>query len=549
MDRAITGAVRRKRQRTGALQDASRTTQSDEPPKVLECGSPLPLFRPDLPSVLVLLTVAMLLWPVANFGAAESRRPNVIFILADDLGYGDIGCFGQKKIRTPNLDRMAAEGMKFTQHYAGNAVCAPSRCVLMTGKHPGHAWVRDNREVKPEGQPPIPADSVTIAKLLKEQGYATAAIGKWGLGFPGSEGDPLKQGFERFFGYNCQRHAHNHYPTYLWDNDRRLQLPNPEFSAHQKLPEDADPNLPIAYERYHGKVYAPDLLREQALAFIRQNRTKPFFLYFATTIPHLALQVPEDSVREYRGKWPDPPYTGDRNYLPHYTPRAAYAAMVTRMDGDIGELWELVRELGLDQNTIFIFTSDNGPLYNRLGGTDCDFFQSAGALRGRKGSLYEGGIRVPLIVRWAGHIAARSISDRVTGFEDWLPTLMELVGAKAPARIDGISFAPTLLGKTQKARPFLYREFPSYGGQQMIRIGDWKGVRQGLIAKGKQEHAPENGLRLQLYNLHDDPSETKDVASERRDVVAQMEKTMRQEHQPSSLFPIAALDPKSKTED
>jgi arylsulfatase A len=487
----------------------------------------------------VVLLMCLLLSRPAQ--AAEARRPNIIFILADDLGYGDIGCFGQKKIRTPNLDRMAAEGMRLAQHYSGNAVCAPSRCVLMTGKHPGHAWIRNNREHQPEGQPPIPANSITVARLLKQQGYSTAAMGKWGLGFPGSEGDPLKQGFDRFYGYNCQRHAHNYYPTYLWDNDRRVQLNNPEFSAHQKLPAGADPQEPSSYERFRGKEYAPDLICAAALQFIRQNRTRPFFLYFATTVPHLALQVPEDSLAEYQGKFPEAPYTGGRNYLPHPTPHAAYAAMVTRLDRDAGRIFDLAQELGLDENTVFIFTSDNGPLYNQLGGTDTDFFQSAGEFRGRKGSLYEGGIRVPAIIRWKGHIAPGTTAERVTGFEDWLPTLMELIGAAKtiPDGTDGISFVPTLLGKKQAPRPFLYREFPAYGGQQMVRIGDWKGVRQNLNPPDLKNEAK---LGLALYDLQADPGERKDIGAEHPDTVRKIEGIMREQHQKSELFPIAALD-------
>jgi arylsulfatase len=476
--------------------------------------------------------------PVRAAGAA-AQPPNIIFILCDDLGYGDVGCFGQKKIRTPNVDRLAAEGMRFTQHYAGNAVCAPSRCVLMTGKHPGHAFIRDNREAKPEGQFPIPLDTVTLAKLLKQRGYATGAFGKWGLGGPGSSGDPNKQGFDRFYGYNCQRVAHNYYPDHLWDNDRRVTLDNPVFAAHQKLPAGADPKDPKSYAGYTGKQYAPDLIAEQAREFIRANasdpstgsgQAKPFFLYFPTTVPHLALQVPEDSLAEYVGQWPDEPYTGDRGYLPHRAPRAAYAAMITRLDREIGRLMDLVKELGLEERTLFVFTSDNGPLYDKLGGTDCEFFESAGPLNGRKGSLFEGGIREPLVVRWKGRIAAGTTSERVTGFEDWLPTLLELTGGTPPQDIDGISFAPTLLGREQSPRPFLYREHQGYGCQQAVRIGDWKGVRAKLK---KNPNAP-----LELYNLKDDIGESKDVAKEHPDIVAQLRKLMKAQHTPSKEFPL-----------
>jgi arylsulfatase A len=478
--------------------------------------------------------------PMAH-GAQANRPPNVVFLLADDLGYGDLGCFGQKKIRTPNLDSMAAQGMRLTQHYSGNAVCAPSRCVLMTGLHPGHAFIRTNRAVKPEGQYPIPADTVTLAKLLQAQGYATGGFGKWGLGPPGSHADPLRQGFDRFFGFNCQSVAHNYYPTYLWSDDRRVPLDNPDFPSRGRLPAGADPNDPASYRQYSGKQYAADLIGQQALEFVRRHKDEPFFLYLPTTVPHLALQVPEDSLAEYKGAFPETPYVGDRGYLPHRTPRAAYAAMITRMDRDIGRIVDLVAELGLAEQTIFIFTSDNGPLYDELGGTDTEFFRSADPLRGRKGSLYEGGIRVPGIVRWKGRVKPGSNSDRVSGFEDWLPTILELIGAtdSIPAKLDGISLAPTLLGETQPPRPFLYREFPSYGGQQSLRMGDWKAVRQNLAPQGKNAR-PD--LSIELYNLADDVGETRDVSDENPQIVKRMETIMRNEHTPSPEFPLKALD-------
>jgi arylsulfatase A-like enzyme len=462
-------------------------------------------------------------------------------MLADDLGYGDLGCFGQQRIRTPHLDRLAAGGMRLTQHYAGNAVCAPSRCVLMTGLHPGHAWVRDNRELKPEGQFPLPEGTVTLPRLLQQQGYITGAFGKWGLGGPGSTGDPLRQGFTRFYGYNCQRVAHNSYPTSLWDDDRKVALDNPEFSPHQRLPAEADPAAPASYRGYTGKQYAPDLILDQALRFVRDNRARPFFLFFPTTVPHLALQVPEDALAEYVGQWPETPYLGTRAYLPHRTPRAAYAAMITRLDQAVGRIVNLVQELGLEDETLFVFTSDNGPLYDQLGGTDTEFFQSAVRFRGRKGSLYEGGVRVPCIVAWKDRIRAGTASDRVTGFEDWLPTLLELLGAKSliPRSLDGVSFAPTLYGKSQRPRPFLYREFPAYGGQQSVRVGDWKAVRQRL---NPAKPLTQPGLRTELYDLREDPAETRDVAEAQAAIVAKLERLMREQHIPSSDFPLPALD-------
>ncbi len=477
---------------------------------------------------------------------AAERKPNIIFVLADDLGYGDIGCYGQQKFRTPNIDRLATEGMRFTQAYSGNAVCAPSRCVLMTGLHPGHAWIRNNSEAKPEGQKPIPAGTATVASLLKAHGYVTGGFGKWGLGGPGSEGEPLRQGFDVFYGYNCQRHAHNYYPTYLWDNDHRVTLNNPEIDSHaNKLPAGADPDSPASYKGFIGREYSADLIAEKAGQFIRDNKDRPFFLYLPTTVPHLALQVPEDSLADYLGKWPDPHYPGGRGYTPHFAPRAAYAAMITRMDREVGRILTLVKELGLDEQTIFIFSSDNGPLNGDgdqgLGGTDAAFFNSAGGFRDGKGLLYEGGYRIPEIVRWNSRIQAGGVSDRVTGFEDWLPTLLELAGLKdkTPAGLDGISFAPTLRGEKQAARPFLYREFPAYGGQQCIRVGDWKGIRQKLLPRGKKA---QPNLHLELYNLASDPHETTDVSAQHPDIVAKLEQWMREQHTPSTEFPFPALD-------
>lgn len=482
---------------------------------------------------------------LASLHAAE--RPNVVFILADDLGYGDVGCFGQTKIRTPNIDRLAAEGMKFTQHYSGNAVCAPSRCVLMTGRHPGHAYIRNNRERKPEGQEPLPEGTATLPGLLKSSGYATGGFGKWGLGGPDSCGAPLKQGIDRWFGYNCQAKAHNFYPTYLWDNDQRVPLPNPEFPAHEDFKPGENPDDPQSYRRFQGTTYSADLIAEQARTFIRDHKDKPFFCYIPTTVPHLALQVPEDSLREYVGKWEDPPNKGGRRYLPHFAPRAAYAAMITRMDGEIGKILALVSELGLDEKTIFVFTSDNGPLngeHQGLGGTDAAFFNSSGGLRNGKGTLYEGGFRVPCVVRWKGKIQPGTVSARVTGFEDWLPTLLDLAGmaGEVPGGTDGISFAPALRGERQPERPFLYREFPAYGGQQCVREGRWKLIRRNLLLAPKKK---AQGLKptIELFDLESDPREEHDLAAAHPDIVARLSQVMKSQHTASAEFPFPALDP------
>ncbi|HEY1048215.1 MAG TPA: arylsulfatase, partial [Prosthecobacter sp.] len=459
------------------------------------------------------------------------------------------------------IDRIAAEGMRFTQHYTGNAVCAPSRCVLMTGLHPGHAFVRNNLQPKDtqglgkmgrparEGQHPIPTEIVTLAEVFKSMGYITGGFGKWGLGGPDSTGAPLQQAFDRWFGYNCQGVAHNFYPTYLWDNDKVIDLKNPPFPSADKLKPEEDPTKRESYQRFQGTEYSADLISEQALKFARDNKDKPFFLYWPTTVPHLALQVPDDSSAEYVGKFDDAPYPGGNGYLPHFTPKAAYAGMITRMDRDIGRMMALITELGLDEETLFVFVSDNGPLngtHAGLGGTDATFFNSAEGRRDGKGTLYEGGVRSPCVVRWKGRIKAGSTTGRVTGFEDWMTTLAELAGAKdkAPATTDGISFAPTLLGEKQPEREFLYREFPGYGGQQMLRMGDWKLVRTNLVpkaAKGKKAKAAA-GPTEELFNIANDPAETKDVAKEHPDLIAKMKAVMATQHTNSADFPMAALD-------
>ena len=499
------------------------------------------------PAQLILaLTLLLLRGSIPELHSAEAvRKPNIVFILADDLGYGDLSSYGQQKFTTPNIDRLAAGGMKFTANYSGHNVCAPARCVLMSGKHPGHAYIRENRGglgAGGEGQEPVPAGELRLPLMLKELGYTIGGFGKWGLGPIDSTGDPLKQGFDRFYGYNCQAVAHNYYPTHLWENQKHIVLNNPKFSAHQKLPADADPTNATVYAGFTGKDFAPDLIAEQARRFVRENKDRPFFLYFATTVPHLALQVPEDSLKEFEGKFPEEPYVGNRGYLPHRTPRAAYAAMITRMDREVGRMIDLVTQLGLEENTIFVFTSDNGPLYNQLGGTDTDFFNSASGFRGRKGSYYEGGFREPLLVQWKGRIAPGTTSARVTGFEDWLPTLLELVGAKSatPREIDGISFAPTLFGKKQKERPFLYRESPGYGGQQCVRVGEWKVIRQNLNPSAQQKDLKPGAV--ELYNLAKDPFETTNLATKYPEIVRKLERIMRLQHTRSVLWPIKALD-------
>ncbi|MGA1369406.1 MAG: arylsulfatase [Blastocatellia bacterium] len=466
---------------------------------------------------LVLFLLLALSRPLAP-GAVDSRGgrpPNIVLVVADDLGYAELGSYGQKRIRTPHLDRLAAEGLRFTDFYAGSPVCAPSRYVLMTGLHGGHAYLRDNREVQPEGQWPIPDSTVTLAELLRARGYATGAFGKWGLGFVGSEGDPNRQGFDLFYGYNCQRQAHNFYPTHLWRNNRKELLEGNHRGGT-------------------GRQYSHDLIEAEALRFVREHRDRPFFLFVPFTIPHLALQVPEDSLAEYRGQWEDPPYDGKNGYLPHPNPRAAYAAMVTRMDRSVGRLMETLRQAGLDRQTIVLFTSDNGPTYDRLGGSDSDFFRSAGIFRGYKGSVYEGGIRVPLIARWPGHIKAGRTSALPAAFYDLLPTLVEIAGGQPHQPVDGISLVPTLTGRgTQPRHKFLFWDFNGYGGQQAVRYGDWKGVRRD-ISKGNRV--------LELYDLRRDPGERDDVARANPKIVQEIERILLANHEPSTLFPLPAVD-------
>lgn len=482
---------------------------------------------PSLPIALALIVLGVIPH-VSQLAAKETPPPNIVLIMADDLGYAELGSYGQKKIRTPHLDKLAAEGMRFTNFYSGNAVCAPARCVLMTGKHGGHAFTRNNGDpgTLPEtkalgaefpGQYPLPDEEVTIAEVLKQKGYATAAIGKWGLGHFGTSGEPSKQGFDLFYGFNSQRHAHNHYPKFLWRNREKEILPGNDRTLY-------------------GETYSQDRFREVALEFIEENAERPFFLYLPFAIPHLAIQVPEESLKQYTGVLPEEAYE-HKGYLPHPTPRAGYAAMISHMDRDIGQILAKLEEKGLAENTIVLFTSDNGPTYDRLGGSDSEFFESASVFRGLKGSLYEGGIRVPLIVRWPGKVRPGSVSNHIAAFHDLLPTVAEMTGTEPPKDIDGISFMPALWEKEQPRHDYLYWEFPAYGGQQALRMGKWKAIRQNL-QRPKAKHAG----KLELYNLEEDPSESNDVAAEYPEVVARATKWMREARVPSKEFPFPALD-------
>ncbi|RMF43706.1 MAG: N-acetylgalactosamine-6-sulfatase [Planctomycetota bacterium] len=432
---------------------------------------------------------------------AQQRPPNIIYLLLDDAGYGDLSCYGQRRFETPNIDRVAAEGMRFTQHYAGSTVCAPTRCCLMTGLHTGHAYVRGNREVQPEGQAPMPAEIVTIPRLLKRAGYATGAFGKWGLGAPGSTSDPARH-FDEFFGYNCQRQAHRYYPTHLWHN-------------FEKVPMD-------------GKTHSAEPIMQAALRFVRQHRDHPFFLYLPVTIPHAAMQAPPEYAEPFRKKFAQfedriGQYAGTRTP----NPIAQFAGMMTQVDDQVGELLQLLEELGLTEDTLLMISSDNGP--HREGGHDPDFFDSNGPLRGYKRDLYEGGIRAPLIAKWPGHIAAGVETDFVCAHWDMLPTFCELAGIESPSGLDGVSIVPTLTGTGQQpTHAYLYWEFYEQGGKRAARIGNWKAVQLNLR---KSMDGP-----IELYDLQQDEGETVNLADRHPEVVELAKKVFSEAHTPSPLW-------------
>jgi arylsulfatase A len=456
-------------------------------------------------------------------GLTAQQKPNIVYILADDLGYGDLSCYGQKRFQTPNIDQLARKGMLFTQHYAGCTVCAPSRSSLMTGLTTGHTPIRGNMSWKEEGQYPMVASTYTIAELLKEAGYVTGAFGKWGLGSPGSEGDPNKQGFDEFYGYNCQSLAHNYYPDHLWDNQTKVIL---KGNTGDQFVE-----------------YAPEMIHQRALQFIEKNKDKPFFLFYPTTIPHAELLVPEENLKAFRGKFlpekvfngAEPGDKGFRNgpYGTQPETHAAFAAMVTLLDWQVGEMVAKLKELGLDKNTIIIFTSDNGP--HLEGGADPDYFDSNGPLKGYKRDLYDGGIREPMIACWPGKIAAGSKSDLVSAFWDVMPTVAELAGTKVSEKIDGISFLPTLLGKSgQKLHKSMYWEFHELNGRQAVRMGDWKLIRYDVFTPEK--------TTTELYNLKTDLGEENNVAAKNPEIVKQMLEIMKNSRTPSDVFTFGSTN-------
>ena len=463
---------------------------------------------------LLLFSFATILCNAQENHAVDKSKPNIIYILADDLGYGDLSCYGQEKFTTPNIDKLAKEGMLFTQHYAGSSVCAPSRSALMTGLNTGHTFIRGNREVEPEGQYPLPKAAFTIAELLKSKGYATGAFGKWGLGNPGSEGDPLQQGFDTFYGYNCQKLAHNYYPGHLWDNENKVLL--------------------TENEGLNKGQYAPDLIHQKAISFIEKNKNNPFFLFYPSVLPHAELAAPLAYMNKFMGKLePEKAYIGTESgkdfrkgaYSSQPYSHAAFAAMITLLDDQVGEIVSKIKELGLENNTIIIFTSDNGP--HKEGGADPDYFNSNGRFRGYKRDLYEGGIRVPMIAKWKGKIAEGSKTDHISAFWDVMPTLAALQGTKIDNTIDGISLLPTLLDKeNQKEHDYLYWEFHELNGRQAIRQGNWKLIRYN-VSKGE---------KYQLYNLKTDPEETIDLANQNKELVLEMAKKLETNRIESDVF-------------
>ncbi|RFS14428.1 arylsulfatase [Emticicia sp. C21] len=487
-----------------------------------------------------IVAILFLCFFALSLQAQKAKKPNVIYIYADDLGYGELGCYGQTKIKTPNLDKLAKEGIRFTQHYTGAPVCAPARTMLMTGKHAGHAYIRGNYELggfednKEGGQMPLPEGAFTIADLMKKAGYATAAIGKWGLGMSNSTGDPNKHGFDYFYGYLDQKQAHNFYPTHLWENGKWDTLRNSYIKVHEALPKDE--TNPQAFEKFKGKDYSLTKMAEKTLTYIRQHKDEPFFLYLPYTGPHLSLQAPEEAVKEYIGQFEEQPYRGEKGYASTLYPRSTYAAMITYMDKQIGRIMALLKELNLDENTLVMFSSDNGATFD-TGGADINFFNSIAGLRGRKQDLYEGGIREPFIAKWPKKIKAGQISDLVSTQYDLMETLAELTGVK-PAKNDGISFLPTLLGNTQqqKHHPYLYFEFPEKGGQVAVRMGNFKGVKSNM--------KKDKDANWEIYDLKNDEKETTDISSLHPELIKQFEAIVKKEHQPSHIREWEFIDPK-----
>ncbi len=461
---------------------------------------------------------------------AQPSKPNVILIYVDDMGWGELGSYGQKQIKTPNLDQLAKEGIRFTQFYASSPVCAPSRSSLMTGKHAGHSFIKGNYEYgkfdddsEEGGQMPLPEGTFTIAKLMKNAGYATAAIGKWGLGFNGTSGHPNNMGFDYFYGYLDQKHAHNFYTTHLWENDKKDVLNNPLIQVHTKIPDNASDSV---FNQFVGKDYSVTKMTEKASAFITKNKQKPFFLYLPFTGPHVSLQAPPEAVAEYIGKFEEKPYFGQNGYAPTKYPRSTYAAMITYLDKQVGKLMKQLKDEGLDQNTIVLFTSDNGT--SAEGGVDPTYFNLTGGLRGLKRDLYEGGIRIPFIARWPKKIEPNTKSQLSAVQFDIMATLADLAGVKAPLN-DGISFLPELLGKpsSQIKHPYIYFEFAEKSGQVAIIMGKLKAIKSNMKV--------DKQAKWEIFNLELDQEEKHDIAKDYPAMIAKLEAIVKKEHQIATI--------------
>jgi arylsulfatase A len=512
--------------------------------------------------ITALATYFIITSPFMAWADEVKDRPNIVFILADDLGYGELGCYGQEKIKTPHLDRLAAGGMRFTQHYSGAPVCAPSRATLMTGLNLAHSEIRGNKvsgngRIFP-GQWPLSAEALTIAEVLRGAGYVTGAFGKWGLGPSDSTGSPIKQGFDRFFGYNCQSNAHSFYPPFLDSDEIEVPLNARPIPGSVKKPEGK-----IDSADYRSTHYAPDQILAEALKFLDQSKDKPFFLYLPFIEPHVAMQPPQEWINRYPAAWDDEsqggkgPYRGQNGYLPHDRPRAAYAAMISDLDEHVGTVLERLDALGLTEKTLIVFSSDNGTTHGasdpkfHVGGCDAAFFNSTAGLRGYKGSCYEGGLRVPCIARWPGKIQPGSVSALPSYFPDWFPTFVAVSGANLPqnqseflansATLDGINLLPALTGKEAPERKSLMMwDFHNYGGIIAIREGKWKAIRRNLNLPKKPMEPWE------LYDLEADQAEITDLAATHPEIVKRLEKNWLATRKIEPDFPMPKVDGKSE---
>ena len=488
-------------------------------------------------------------------GNINNNQPNIIVFFLDDLGYGELGAYGQKIIQTKNIDKLSEGGIKFTNFYTGSPVCAPSRSIFLTGLHAGHTPIRGNHEYGSrgdvwdyhkmskdpnlEGQYPIGDQTLIFPKLLQQSGYKTGMVGKWGLGPPNSTSIPTNMGFDYFYGYNCQRMAHNLYPPHLWENEDKVTLNNKVISPKLKLDKGVDPYDESNYSIFNQKDYAPELMHLKAKNFINTNKIDPFFLYYASPIPHAPLQAPDYLVNKYKkiiGY--EEPYLGDKGYFPTRNPRATYAAMIEYIDLQIGDIVLLLKKLKIYDNTVIIITSDNGPTY--AGGVDFEYFNSTGIFQNTKdrmkGYTYEGGIRVPFIISWPNRIKKAKIEDEIFASYDLFPTICDLIDIDFPDDLDGLSMKPTILGNgKQNVHNYLYWEFPGYGGQQALRMGKWKAIKQNIF---------KDNRHIELYDLENDLKEMNDISGLNVDLIKKIDSIFSKEHLESNIdrFKLGYID-------